>query len=44
MEKHKKVLQEQYIQSFSFNTESAWNEECELPEGSSSIAEIQDYS
>ena len=40
MKKHKKVFK---ISASTWN-QHGWNEECELPDGSNTIADIQDYS
>ena len=41
MEKYKKVIQIQYVLNIISNL--TWNEEFELPDGSYSVSDIQDY-
>ena len=41
MEKYKKVIQIQHVLNIISNL--TWNEEFELPDGSYSVSDIQDY-
>ena len=41
MEKYKKVMQKQYVLNIISNL--TWNEEFELPDGSYSVSDIQDW-